>query len=120
MFGKDRGHALSEVVALPASWPKMWMYMLHFGSIGLALIYTVSRWGQWREWSLFAIPVLYFSGAYALLTIIPRYLFPIMPLYLLLAAGALVDFLCAAAGRRRTGMIRRSDGATMPPEGRSA
>ncbi len=114
------GYSLAEAAALPAFWPKLWMYMLHFGSIGLALIYTVSRWGQWREWSLFAIPVLYFSGAYALLTIIPRYLFPIMPLYLLLAAGALVDFLRAAAGWRRTGMIRRSDGATMPPEGRSA
>ena len=120
MLPRDSGYSLGELAAAPAFWPKLWMYMLHFGSIGLALYYSLVRWRQWREWSLFAIPVLYFSGVYALLTIIPRYLFPIMPLYLLLAAGALVDFRLTAVGRRNIGMSRRSARAAMPPEGRRA
>ncbi len=118
MFGKDRGHALSEVVALPASWPKMWMYMLHFGSIGLALVYALARWPERREWSLYAIIILYFSLVYALLTIIPRYLFPIMPLYMLLAAGAVADFRITTAMWRRAGVTEGSAGPAMPPGGR--
>ncbi len=117
MLPRSSGYSLGELAAVPAFWPKLWMYMLHFGSIGLALYYSLVRWRQWREWSLFAIPVLYFSGVYAMLTIIPRYLFPIMPLYLLLAAGALVDFRLTAVGWKNIGMSRRSARAAMPPEG---
>ena len=35
--------------------------------------------------------ILFFSGAYALLTIIPRYIFPIMPFYLIMAAYIVAD-----------------------------
>ena len=119
MLGKGSEHALSEVVALPAFWPKLWMYVLHFGSIGLALVYALARWPERREWSLYAIIILYFSLVYALLTIIPRYLFPIMPLYLLLAAGALADFRLTAAVWRREGVTEGLAGAAMPPGRRS-
>ena len=120
MLTRGSGYSLGDVAALPAFWPKLWMYMLHFGSIVLALYYVLVRWHTWREWMIFAIPVLYFSGVYALLTVIPRYLFPIMPLYLLLAAGALVDLGVTAAGRLRIRMTRRSAGAAMTPEERRA
>ncbi len=120
MLGEGSGRSLSDAAALPAFWPKVWMYALHFGSIGLALYFAVARWRQWREWSLFAVPVLYFSGLYALLTIIPRYLFPIMPYYLLLAAGALADFRLGTAERRRPRVGARSVSASVPPEGKRA
>jgi 4-amino-4-deoxy-L-arabinose transferase-like glycosyltransferase len=120
MLREGSGRSLSEAVALPAFWPKVWMYALHFGSIGLALYFAVARWRQWRAWSLFAVPVLYFSGVYALLTIIPRYLFPIMPYYLLLAAGVMADFRLGIAERRRPRVSARSVGASVPPEGKRA
>ena len=107
MLPRGSGYSMSDVAALPAFWPKLWIYILHFGSIGLAVYYSLLRWRQWREWILFAIPVLYFTGVYAMLTIIPRYLFPIMPLYLLLAAGALVDFRLNPLELSRIGMSRR-------------
>ena len=44
------------------------------------------------QWSILAIVILCFSGVYALLTIIPRYIFPIMPLYLIMAAYVVVDW----------------------------
>ncbi len=120
MLSRGSGYSMGEVAALPSFWPKLWIYTLHFGSIGLALFCSLARWRQWREWSLFAIPILYFSGVYMVLTIIPRYLFPIMPLYLLLAAGALVDFRLNMSGRWRTPITMRSVGAAMPQEERRA
>ncbi|GIS66954.1 MAG: hypothetical protein CM1200mP6_00220 [Anaerolineaceae bacterium] len=46
---------------------------------------------EFMQWSILAIIILCFSGVYALLTIIPRYIFPIMPLYLIMAAYVVVD-----------------------------
>jgi 4-amino-4-deoxy-L-arabinose transferase-like glycosyltransferase len=120
MLSRGSGYSMADVAALPAFWPKLWMYMLHFGSILMAIYYVLVRWQAWREWIIFAIPVLYFSVVYALLTVIPRYLFPIMPLYILLAAGALVDFGLIAAKRLRIRMARCLAGAAMTPEGRRA
>ena len=120
MLSRGSGYSLADVVELPAFWPKLWMYMLHFGSILLAIYYVLMRWHKWREWIIFAIPVLYFSAVYALLTVIPRYLFPIMPLYILLAAGALVDFGLIASKRLRIRIAQRLAGAAMTPEGRCA
>ena len=120
MLSRGSGYSMADVAALPAFWPKLWMYMLHFGSILMAIYYVLVRWQAWREWIIFAIPVLYFSVVYAHLTVIPRYLFPIMPLYILLAAGALVDFGLIAAKRLRIRMARCLAGAAMTPEGRRA
>ena len=120
MLVQGSGHSLREVVTLPAFWPKLWIYILHFGSIAMAVWYSLWRWRKWREWSLFVIILLYFSGVYAFLTIIPRYLFPIMPLFILLAVGVLVDFRWNESEDRPNGMARRPDGSPMPQEGSSA
>ncbi|MDA0699530.1 MAG: hypothetical protein O3B16_06775, partial [Chloroflexi bacterium] len=51
-------------------------------------------------WLLPLLVIGYVSGLYAMLTIIPRYLFPIMPLYVVLAAA----FLAAPRGAVVAGM----------------
>jgi len=78
------------------------------------------RWRKWRELSLFVIVLLYFSGVYAFLTIIPRYLFPIMPLFILLSVGVLVDFRWSELEGRSNGMVRKTDGTAMSQGGSSA
>ena len=46
---------------------------------------------EYLQWSVLAIVILCFSGAYTILTIIPRYIFPIMPLFLIMAAYVVMD-----------------------------
>ena len=84
-------HSIRDLVASPAFWPKLWIYLMHYGSIGLALLYIFTRIRKWRQWLLPSLIVGYFSFLYAFLTIIPRYLFPVMPLYILLASALIVD-----------------------------
>lgn len=120
MLVQGIGHSLREVVTLPAFWPKLWIYVLHFGSIGMSVWYVLWRWRKWRELSLFVIVLLYFSGVYAFLTIIPRYLFPIMPLFILLSVGVLVDFRWSELEGRSNGMVRKTDGTAMSQGGSSA
>lgn len=84
-------HALLKALEMPALWPKIWIYIIHYSSISLAILYMFTQINIWRQWSLLALTIIYFSAVYSFLTIIPRYLFPVMPFYLLLASAMLVD-----------------------------
>ena len=77
---------LGEVLAIPEFFPKLYMYLFHFGSIGLSLISILIFRASWRSWVFILLVIVLSSLAYTFLTIIPRYLFPIMPLYIVLAA----------------------------------
>ncbi len=77
---------LGEVLAIPEFFPKLYMYLFHFGSIGLSLISIFIFRATWRSWVFILLVIVLSSLAYTFLTIIPRYLFPIMPLYIVLAA----------------------------------
>ena len=82
---------LGDVMSSPAFWSKLWIYMMHYGSIVLALLYVIFRPSKWRHWLLLSLVIGYFSAVYGFLTVIPRYLFPIMSLYLLLASALIVS-----------------------------
>ncbi|MFQ5409726.1 MAG: ArnT family glycosyltransferase [Anaerolineales bacterium] len=78
--------SLSDVIRIRQFVPKLYIYVFHYTTIGLALIALAICRRRWKEWLLPALVIVSISGAYTLLTIIPRYLFPIMPLYIVLAA----------------------------------
>ena len=88
------------MLGYPVFWLKLWIYLWHFGSVVLAVGCVVRYWRTPAVWLLPLLVIGYVSGLYAMLTIIPRYLFPIMPLYMVLAAA----FLAAPRGAVVVGM----------------
>ena len=83
--------SLMDTIRSPAFFPKLWIYIIHYGSIASSAIYMVLQRREYLQWSVLAIVILCFSGAYTILTIIPRYIFPIMPLFLIMAAYVVMD-----------------------------
>ena len=71
-------------------WPKLAMYVFHCGTIGLGLAAMGRTRRRWRETLPPILAILVISGTYTLLTLIPRYIFPIMPFFTVFAAEALV------------------------------
>jgi 4-amino-4-deoxy-L-arabinose transferase-like glycosyltransferase len=81
---------LSELVSGDSFWPKLYIYLFHFvGLIGGLIGLWLTR-HQWLKLLPITLPILYIPLTYLILTIIPRYLFPIMPFYTVLAAYTLV------------------------------
>ena len=77
------------MLAYPVFWLKLWIYLWHFGSVLLSAACVARYWRKPGVWLLPLLVIGYMSILYAMLTIIPRYLFPIMPLYVVLAAAFL-------------------------------
>ncbi len=86
---------LGELVGSDAFWPKLYIYIFHFVSLigGLVGLWLTRR--QWLRVLPISLPIFYLSAAYILLTIIPRYVFPVMPFLMLLAAYTLVRVIDA-------------------------
>lgn len=86
----DRSWArLRALTQIEAFWPKLAIYVFHYGGLLGGL------WGMWRlrrAWrSLFVLYalVIYVFGVHLILLALPRYLFPTYPALWMLAAGAL-------------------------------
>lgn len=76
-----------DLFSFEGFWPKLYIYVFHFGVL---LATPFALWRQrtrWRQWLVLVLVIVGFSGAYTLLTIIPRYLFPLMAFYTVLASG---------------------------------
>ena len=114
MVSSDSENSLLNIIRLPAFFPKLWIYMMHYGSIVAALLYMVMQRRDFRQWSVFVIVILYFSGVYAILTIIPRYLFPIMPLYSIMGAYVVVHIGYSSARYLRPWFVGKSSPTEMP------
>jgi 4-amino-4-deoxy-L-arabinose transferase-like glycosyltransferase len=77
--------SLLALISSDHFWPKLYIYVFHFFGLVGGLI---GLWLARREWLKvlpLSLPIVYITVAYTVLTIIPRYLFPIMPFYLILA-----------------------------------
>jgi hypothetical protein len=86
-----RGEAsLSDVISGEAFWPKLTVYFFHFISVGFGLAGLVLSWRRWREVLPLTLMLAYGTAVYAALIILPRYLFPLMPLYWVGAGYTLV------------------------------
>lgn len=86
-----RGEAsLREVVSTVGFWPKLAIYGFHFTSLGFGLAGLALAWRRRREWLPLAATIAYGTAVYTVLLVLPRYLFPLMPLYWVAAGFALV------------------------------
>jgi len=78
--------SLSELINGSAFWPKLYIYIFHFtGLIGGLIGLWLARRKELAVLPL-VIPIVYLTVVYTVLTIIPRYIFPAMPFYIILAA----------------------------------
>lgn len=87
-----RGSAsVSEVVSTTGFWPKLAIYFFHMWAVVLGLVGLAVSWRRWRDVLPIALTIAYLTAVYAVLIIGPRYLFPTMPFYWILAGhGTLV------------------------------
>ncbi|MEK7328906.1 MAG: glycosyltransferase family 39 protein, partial [Chloroflexota bacterium] len=79
---------LGELINGEAFWPKLIIYIFHYASLTGGLI---GLWLARRDWLKvlpLALPMTYFTAVYTPLVIIPRYVFPAMPFFMILAAFA--------------------------------
>ncbi len=79
---------VNDLVGGDAFLPKLYIYIFHFGGLAGGLVGMWLTRKQWLTVLPLTLPIVYFSVVYTLLTIIPRYIFPIMPFFTLLAAYA--------------------------------
>jgi 4-amino-4-deoxy-L-arabinose transferase-like glycosyltransferase len=100
--GMLRGErSLAELVNGEAFWPKLIVYIFHYTSLlGGLLGLWLARRDRLKVLPL-VLPIVYFTAAYTFLTIIPRYIFPTMPFYMILAAFAGVVMFDRVAGRMK-------------------
>ncbi|HCU98368.1 MAG TPA: hypothetical protein DGM69_03380 [Chloroflexi bacterium] len=87
----DSRSTLQEIFRQPSLLPKLWIYCFHFGSILASFFYMYKERHLVVVWMIFPIIIFYFTIVYSLLTIIPRYIFPVMSLYLLMSACVFRD-----------------------------
>jgi len=85
--------SLSELINGPAFWPKLYIYVFHFAGLigGLIGLWLARRKGL--AVLPLVIPIVYLTAVYTVLTIIPRYIFPATPFYVILAAYAMIKLL---------------------------
>jgi 4-amino-4-deoxy-L-arabinose transferase-like glycosyltransferase len=81
---------LGQLINGTAFWPKLYIYILHFAGLvgGLAGLWLSRR--NWPAVLPLVIPIVYLTAVYTFLTIIPRYIFPAMPFYTILASYAAI------------------------------
>jgi hypothetical protein len=109
------GHTLANLGTLTQVqdfWPKAVLYLFHYvallgGLIGLLIGLRRVR----LRWPLYGV-LLYFLALHFVLTAIPRYLFPIEPIWWLFAAFALVT-ITGSITNRLTGARSRNSSTTM-------
>ncbi|MBI5051760.1 MAG: hypothetical protein HZB52_00630 [Chloroflexi bacterium] len=78
--------SLNDLIQSSGFFPKLIIYIFHYiGLIG-GLIGIILMRRDWLKVLPLTLPIAYFTLFYTLLTIIPRYLLPIMPLYMIFAA----------------------------------
>lgn len=78
--------SFNDLIQSDGFFPKLIIYIFHYiGLIGGLVGITLTR-RDWLKVLPLTLPIAYFTVFYTLLTIIPRYLLPIMPIYMIFAA----------------------------------
>ena len=78
--------ALADLITGDYFWPKLYIYLFHFFGLigGLSGLWLTRR--DWLKALPLSLPIVFLTVTYTLLTLIPRYIFPLMPFYMILAA----------------------------------
>jgi 4-amino-4-deoxy-L-arabinose transferase-like glycosyltransferase len=84
---------LQRLIRADHFWQKLELYFFHFGALVLGIAGLVLGIRRWRNlWPLY-ITIAYFLSIHTILSAIPRYLFPLEPLWTLFGMAAVVGFL---------------------------
>lgn len=98
--GRDPADLL-RLTAAEHFWPRLLIYLMHFGGLAAGLVGLWRSRHRWRQ----ALPATGFLAYTLLLHLvlhaIPRYLFPTLPLWWIFAAAALAPALRGLRGVRR-------------------
>jgi 4-amino-4-deoxy-L-arabinose transferase-like glycosyltransferase len=94
---------LGALVSTPGLWPKLAIYAFHYAALIFGLGGLVAAGRDWRRALPLALVIVYVTGLYSVLVVIPRYLFPVMPFYWASAGNALARMRAP----RRTAVERR-------------
>jgi hypothetical protein len=81
---------LIDLTRIGSFWPKLALYIFHFGGLLLGL---AGMWMLRRRWRSLFVPyamILYFTGIHLVLLALPRYLFPVYPAYWVFASALLI------------------------------
>ncbi len=80
---------LHDLTRIESFWPKLAIYVFHFGSLFLGAAGMLFWRRHWRELLPLYGVIVYFTGIHLVLLALPRYLFPMYPVLVLFSAGAL-------------------------------
>ena len=98
---------LRDLTQIKAFWPKLALYLFHFAGLLLGVGGMLSGWRRWRDLLPLYGLIAYFTGVHVVLLALPRYLFPLYPVFWLFAAALLVDLWARRSGRGRSqGRVR--------------
>jgi 4-amino-4-deoxy-L-arabinose transferase-like glycosyltransferase len=81
---------LIDLTRVGSFWPKLLLYVFHFGGL---LFGAGGLWAGRRQWrSLFSLyaMIFYFTGIHIVLLVLPRYLFPVYPVFWIFGSALLV------------------------------
>jgi 4-amino-4-deoxy-L-arabinose transferase-like glycosyltransferase len=81
---------LIDLTRVGSFWPRLALYVFHFGGLlfGMAGMWIVRR--QWRSLFLPYAMIFYFTGIHVVLLALPRYLFPVYPVFWIFASALLI------------------------------
>ncbi|HVO44203.1 MAG TPA: glycosyltransferase family 39 protein [Aggregatilineales bacterium] len=94
-------NGLATLLQADAFWPKLTLYVFHFGALILGIVGMVLCW---RKFWL-ALPLvgyfLYTTAVHSVLLALPRYLFPVQPVLIVFASVTVLATMPAFSRRRR-------------------
>jgi predicted ferric reductase len=77
----------------PTFFPKLVLYIFHWGGLLFGVVGSVLMWKRWRWASVLWGVMAYFLLIHFVLLALPRYLFPIMPAVWVFAAVGLLTII---------------------------
>jgi 4-amino-4-deoxy-L-arabinose transferase-like glycosyltransferase len=81
---------LIDLTRIEAFWPKLTLYLFHWSALLLGLAGMVIARRRWRTLLPLYGMVVYFTGIHVVLLALPRYLFPLYPVFWIFGAAFLV------------------------------
>lgn len=81
---------LIDLTRIAAFWPKLVLYLFHWSGLLLGLAGMATARRGWRTLLPLYGMVIYFTGIHVVLLALPRYLFPLYPVFWMFGAAFLV------------------------------
>lgn len=91
---------LRDLTRIEAFWPKLALYLFHFAGLLLGGLGMLALRRRWRDLLPLHGVILYFTAIHFILLALPRYLFPMYPIFGIFAASVLSQVWGRLTARR--------------------